>query len=958
MECNKEEAVRAKELAEKMMTSKDFPGARKIALRAQRLYHDLENISQMLMVCDVHCASEKKIFGNESDWYGILQIEQTADEATIRKQYRKFALLLHPDKNKFPGAEAAFKLIGEAQRVLLDQTKRVAYDMKRRVNLSRPAAFQQSQRSSGNPHATAQANIYTKVSVPNSQQKQPQQQSQPPWSNGKPTFWTKCPFCTVRYQYYTDILHRTLRCQTCDKSFIAYDLGAAPQATSQSQPKVPQQKEAQNQGARKVEPVFPGKFGAGNFKVASSSKAARASHVGAENVNGNRGKKESGESSESCDTQSSSDSDEDILIGESTDAQAGKGSGCRGESLRRSGRRKQEVSYKENLSDDEDLVSPLKRAKVSGSSNATDENGDIPKEEASKMNSQSGPEKVMEQMEGARSQGSFADEKKETEKSFNKETAEEGNPKKCSEAFGDGGKKNSSADFETNSSPSSTQEPEVHLYPDPDFNDFDKGRKEGSFSVGQIWAVYDTLDAMPRFYARIRKVLSPGFKLSMTWLEPDPDNEIEIKWVEEGLPASSGKFNYGDTEITEDRLMFSHPICWKKGIARDAFHIHPLKGETWALFKNWDIKWNSDAGTKKKFEYEFVEILSHFDEDEGGILVAYLYKVKGFVSVFSRRLDDGIGAFKIPPSELLRFSHRVPSFKLSGKERTGVPIGSFELDPASLPTNLETSNVPEESRSCFSEKVEQKMSSGKTASSTSEKNGSSPASPQERIEYPESEFYSFDDERSQEKFQVGQFWSLYSDDDGLPKYYGQIVKVETNPAFKLHLKWLAAIRSSTMVQWHDKEMPSGCGRFRLKVNSSQEYSVTSPFSHQLKAVNDGRKNVYVIFPRKGEVWALYRNWNSHIEPSDLENWEYDFVEVMDEGEARIKVILLERVNGFNSVFKAQKKGETSVVLEIPRVELLRFSHQIPSFRLTDEKGGSLRGFWELDPAALPLGFFP
>jgi curved DNA-binding protein CbpA len=29
----------------------------------------------------------------------------------IKKQYRKFALQLHPDKNKFSGAEAAFKLI-------------------------------------------------------------------------------------------------------------------------------------------------------------------------------------------------------------------------------------------------------------------------------------------------------------------------------------------------------------------------------------------------------------------------------------------------------------------------------------------------------------------------------------------------------------------------------------------------------------------------------------------------------------------------------------------------------------------------------------------------------------------------------------------------------------------------------------------------------------------------------
>ena len=57
------------------------------------------------------------------DWYGILQVEQAADDAIIRKRYQKLALLLHPNKNKFVGAEAAFKLIGEANRILSDQGK-------------------------------------------------------------------------------------------------------------------------------------------------------------------------------------------------------------------------------------------------------------------------------------------------------------------------------------------------------------------------------------------------------------------------------------------------------------------------------------------------------------------------------------------------------------------------------------------------------------------------------------------------------------------------------------------------------------------------------------------------------------------------------------------------------------------------------------------------------------------
>jgi preprotein translocase subunit Sec63 len=101
MECNKEEALRAKEIAEKKFEVQDFAGARKYILKAQQLFPALENISQMVAVCDVHCVAQAKLNGYDMDWYGILQLEATSDDSSIKKQYRKLALLLHPDKNKF-----------------------------------------------------------------------------------------------------------------------------------------------------------------------------------------------------------------------------------------------------------------------------------------------------------------------------------------------------------------------------------------------------------------------------------------------------------------------------------------------------------------------------------------------------------------------------------------------------------------------------------------------------------------------------------------------------------------------------------------------------------------------------------------------------------------------------------------------------------------------------------------
>ena len=56
-------------IAEKKMASKDFAGARKIALKAQQLYPEIENISRMLIVCEVYCSAAKKLAGDDLDWY-------------------------------------------------------------------------------------------------------------------------------------------------------------------------------------------------------------------------------------------------------------------------------------------------------------------------------------------------------------------------------------------------------------------------------------------------------------------------------------------------------------------------------------------------------------------------------------------------------------------------------------------------------------------------------------------------------------------------------------------------------------------------------------------------------------------------------------------------------------------------------------------------------------------------
>lgn len=63
------------------------------------------------------------------DYYELLEVARTADDATIKSSYRRLAMKFHPDRN--PGdaeAEAQFKAISTAYDCLKDPQKRAAYD--------------------------------------------------------------------------------------------------------------------------------------------------------------------------------------------------------------------------------------------------------------------------------------------------------------------------------------------------------------------------------------------------------------------------------------------------------------------------------------------------------------------------------------------------------------------------------------------------------------------------------------------------------------------------------------------------------------------------------------------------------------------------------------------------------------------------------------------------------------
>jgi molecular chaperone DnaJ len=63
------------------------------------------------------------------DYYEVLGVGRDADEAQIKKSFRRLARELHPDRNNDPQAEEHFKELAAAYEVLSDAERRRQYDM-------------------------------------------------------------------------------------------------------------------------------------------------------------------------------------------------------------------------------------------------------------------------------------------------------------------------------------------------------------------------------------------------------------------------------------------------------------------------------------------------------------------------------------------------------------------------------------------------------------------------------------------------------------------------------------------------------------------------------------------------------------------------------------------------------------------------------------------------------------
>ncbi|KAL3825312.1 hypothetical protein ACJIZ3_021341 [Penstemon smallii] len=715
MECNKDEAIRAKELAEKKMSANDFEGARKIALKAQNLYPELDNITQMLGICDVHCSAQKRILGSEKDWYEILQVGRSADEFAIKKQFRRLALILHPDKNRFPGADSAFQLISEANAVLSDTTKKSIYDSKVRISVRigprNPPTQPMNKR--------AQNNGFSSIN---------QSQTQSSSSVRTEVFWTSCEHCSTRYQYLIEFVNRALRCIKCGKAFNAYEAsargafvssnwghpGAAQSATMGSNQVHPSSSQGATVGSNQGHPGahVPSKPDLSKPATFQNDKGSSASHAGSEGIASRKTSIpgpgiQRGSGSES-NRAASSFKESDDLKANVTDNQnvnsmhGGKKSensnnvamDSESEDLKHKSRkrgRKLVVESSESFdsSTNSDLEDVITKASFgdpaadvdSGPSHSQNQRRSLRKREHVSYNENdnhlASPLKKQKASENTKDDG------EEQKDAFNGETSFMANN------AADTVEIESDSDIDSNSKDDSNEGKKCDC-PELDFDNFK--RDPNHFEAGQFWACYDTADGMPRFYAKVKKASADPFEVSFTWLEAVPIDEALEDWVDEELPVGCGTFKLQKPDSTEAIETFSHQVHCVKGYSlvrgkkRGSLVIHPREGEVWAVFKDWNLGWSLDSENHRKYKYEVVEVLSDFVPGFG-IKVCYLDKVKGFKSLFQRSNENETASFVVGPNELYKFSHCVPFYKTTGTEKEGVPVGLFELDTAALPMN-------------------------------------------------------------------------------------------------------------------------------------------------------------------------------------------------------------------------------------------------------------------------------
>jgi len=908
MECNRDEATRAMEIAQRKVGAKDIEGARKFVLKAQQLYPCLEGMSQMMAMLEVLLAAEQKING-EMDWYGILQLDDVmAEDSVVKKQYRKLALLLHPDKNNTVGADGAFKLIVEAWGVLSDKIRRAIYDEK-----IKGFEFKHPQlRNQQNPQKRPQNPPPQKPKKP--PQKRPQRappKKKPPThanANGFPNsnpststtntsaatatttnttntaaaahgstlpspqnkskiFWTVCPYCAMQYEYLRIYENLNLLCRNCQKPFLAVEAFAIPITvngfnTSCYPWLCAQMGYSNNQsggfglsmGGFPNEPRMDGfphvnSMWGGAFPGANAAATASA----AETVN-----------LSSEDEMDSEDTQSDEMIGNP---------------MKRCN--EFDIPLKKAIGKEAKGKSPIWRKASSSTKSAV---ASSPPKVPSSSKISMPPKSPFSTNAGSPSKASSSSTKvPSSSKSSIPQKSPFTNVGSPSKASSSSTKPTSSPKVPT---PKASQSPKVSASPKVlerpkkrKLEEYDEDSKQGSIvkqnEKKSACRRKDTnnveVEAGESEAKKEQQTLSPGLSNAR-------------------LPSTSkiSKSPGNPTPSNKQALPRKHtPPLPKDSSAKAVRNLLAEKAKMEILKNLAAVKKNAENTAAAK-----AEALAATEKEE---------------ELRRKALEDEEKAKELAKNEK--------------KEA---------LNKVKKPTSDKKKKTKKQEQEANNENIENPMIDSQS------------------INVPDSDFHDFDKDRTENCFQANQIWSIYDDDNGMPRIYARIQKVVSLNPFKVQMSWIEPKLN--------KYQASG----DFKVGKLSTNDMLNIFSHVMKCAKP-TKGIIKILPRKSDVWALYREWDSAWDdytPGEVRH-NYEMVEVLTDFTDKfgVRVAPLVKVDGYKNIFQRQQVGSQPVSgWVVPKRELPRFSHQIPARRLTTEEMQNISDVcWELDPAATPVG---
>ncbi|KAJ8538739.1 hypothetical protein K7X08_030035 [Anisodus acutangulus] len=933
------EALRFKTLAEQKYNSGDLKSALKFINRAHNLNPTVNGVNETLTAF--------KILQNDvvlRDYYKILQIERFSHINTIKKQYKKLALILHPDKNTCIGSEEAFKLVNEAFRVLSDKTRRKEYDVKLRIAMQSLALLAEEDSETA-------------------------------------SFWTMCSSCRLLHQFDRKYLGHNLMCPSCKESFEAIE--------------VAENGDGENVG---------GDEGLMGTRVSARIKVRKNTNFGFSR-NGKLGGKrkmtrncdEIGvgieverEKVRNVDMEGDVESDDSLIKGfmrsrtkrnnkiPSVIPQVGSGEGRVYADLAPTKGTKGKVR---NVGEGEDTMTlaemqMLVKKKVNKEKIAAKDKGEKREEnvKAMKFNitekeSEKGKEvdlsftekeddvemetliarvrdKRMRRGKGARQDDSEIMVENEKPMKFNLTEKESEKRKDMDLSLVE---KEDEVEMEMLIARVREKRMRREALKGNGLEDGGRRRDLSSKTCGKVLR-QDDLEIMTE---NAKEENEKAMAFNLTEKESEKRKETNLSLIEEDEVEM-------ETLIARVREKRMRREVFKGGGLRDEGRKRDLSSKRCGNRSRQDdseimvenekaMKLNLTEKGSKEREETNLSLIEEEDEVEMESLIARVKDGRRRRGLSSKKGGKGS---RQDDSEIMVENEKATKFNLMEKE-------SEEREESNLSLIEEEDEVEMESpiarvrekrmrrealKAYGSEDGEKRrdLSIKKGTLSKSSKKGKEPRHDDLEIVAVESfDFYNFDKDRVERSFKKGQVWAVY-DDDGMPKDYALIDEVISVHPFEVRLNWLEFQSNSdeALVHWGTMGFRISCGKF--KVSRQALVKSLKRFSH---VVDSGRaaRELYRIYPSKGSIWALYKE-NAYDIIISLSSYTDIY---------GVSIAYLEKVDGFKTIFKRREVGAHAVKF-FGKDELRLFSHRIPARKLSDKEASNIsKNCWELDHSSLP-----